>query len=453
MNESKLSKFGYNFQIKTIACFITRSNFFEQICDILDEKYYESDALKWIIGECKKYFFEYKKIITFDIFKIKVSEIENDILKSTVVDTLRETLKYINSPDLDFVQDKILDFFKNQTLKNAIVESVEVLENGNDFEKIKKIIDDAMSAGTEKDIGHEYFIDVEERYKNMARDVCETPWEIINELMQGGLGKGELGVIVAASGIGKSWVLATIGAQALKRDKTVVHYTLELNEEYVGLRYDSIFSGITNQNLKYYKEDIIKKLETIDGELIIKYFPTKTASIHTLLAHLQKTKTFGKKIDLIIVDYGDVIKDIRYAKEVRHQLGNVYEDLRGLAGEMQVPIWTASQASRASLDDDVIEAQRVSESYQKVMTADFVMSLSRKIEDKVANTGRFHVIKNRFGPDGLTYPAKMNTNIGQIEVYDSMSVGGQEQQKKIENRDNIARKLLANKYKDLIEGN
>jgi replicative DNA helicase len=287
----------------------------------------------------------------------------------------------------------------------------------------------------------------------MARDVCETPWEIINELMQGGLGKGELGVIVAASGIGKSWVLATIGAQALKRDKTVVHYTLELNEEYVGLRYDSIFSGITNQNLKYYKEDIIKKLETIDGELIIKYFPTKTASIHTLLAHLQKTKTFGKKIDLIIVDYGDVIKDIRYAKEVRHQLGNVYEDLRGLAGEMQVPIWTASQASRASLDDDVIEAQRVSESYQKVMTADFVMSLSRKIEDKVANTGRFHVIKNRFGPDGLTYPAKMNTNIGQIEVYDSMSVGGQEQQKKIENRDNIARKLLANKYKDLIEGN
>ena len=453
MNESKLSKFGYNFQIKTIACFITRSNFFEQICDILDEKYYESDALKWIIGECKKYFFEYKKIITFDIFKIKVSEIENDILKSTVVDTLRETLKYINSPDLDFVQDKILDFFKNQTLKNAIVESVEVLENGNDFEKIKKIIKDAMSAGTEKDIGHEYFIDVEERYKNMARDVCETPWEIINELMQGGLGKGELGVIVAASGIGKSWVLATIGAQALKRDKTVVHYTLELNEEYVGLRYDSIFSGITNQNLKYYKEDIIKKLETIDGELIIKYFPTKTASIHTLLAHLQKTKTFGKKIDLIIVDYGDVIKDIRYAKEVRHQLGNVYEDLRGLAGEMQVPIWTASQASRASLDDDVIEAQRVSESYQKVMTADFVMSLSRKIEDKVANTGRFHVIKNRFGPDGLTYPAKMNTNIGQIEVYDSMSVGGQEQQKKIENRDNIARKLLANKYKDLIEGN
>ena len=147
---------------------------------------------------------------------------------------------------------------------------------------------------------------------------------------------------------------------------------------------------------------------------MIKYFPTKSASVNTVSAHLQKMLNFEKKVDLVILDYADIMKDRAMTKEVRHALGNIYEDLRGLAGETNVPIWTASQANRSALDEDVIEAGKVAESYAKVMTADFVMSLSRKIEDKVQNTGRFHIIKNRFGPDGLTYPAKINTNTGQI---------------------------------------
>ena len=155
-------------------------------------------------------------------------------------------------------------------------------------------------------------------------------------------------------------------------------------------------------------------------------------------------------VDLVIVDYADVMRDVQSAKEVRHQLGNIYEDLRGLAGELEIPIWTASQANRSALDEDVIEAQKVSESYIKIMTADFVMSLSRKVEDKIANTGRFHIIKNRFGPDGITYPAKINTNTGKIEIYDSNSVGGQEQQHKINNRDNLTKKMLSSKYNDLM---
>ena len=138
-------------------------------------------------------------------------------------------------------------------------------------------------------------------------------------------------------------------------------------------------------------------------------------------------------------------------REVRHALGNIYEDLRGLAGETNVPIWTASQANRSALDEDVIEAGKVAESYAKVMTADFVMSLSRKIEDKVQNTGRFHIIKNRFGPDGLTFPAKINTNTGQIEIYEANTVDGKQQQNKIQNRDRLSREMLANRYDDLMK--
>jgi len=156
---------------------------------------------------------------------------------------------------------------------------------------------------------------------------------------------------------------------------------------------------------------------------------------------------------LVIVDYADIMRDSGSSKEMRHALGNIYEDLRGLAGELEVPVWTASQANRSALDEDVIEAGKVAESYIKIMTADFVISLSRKVEDKIGNTGRFHVIKNRFGPDGLTYPAKVNTNNGHIDIYYTDSVGGKQQQDKINNRDNLTKKMLSSKYEQLMDNN
>ena len=125
--EDRLQKFGHNFQIKSIVCLMTKPNFIEQVIDILDENHYDSDALKWIVKQCKEYFNEYKKPITLDVFKVKTNEVENDILKTTIVETLKEVFRYMEAPDLDFVQDKVLDFFKNQTLKNAIIQSVDIL--------------------------------------------------------------------------------------------------------------------------------------------------------------------------------------------------------------------------------------------------------------------------------------------------------------------------------------
>lgn len=447
---NNLSDFGYTFQVKSVSCLMTDSSFIAQIYDILDEKHYDSDSLKWIVKECKAYYDEYKAPITLDVFKVKVQDIHNDILKTTIIETLKEVYRYLDAPDLDFIKDQAIDFFKNQTLKNAIIESVDILEHNGDFDAIKKLVDDAMRAGAERNLGHDYQEDIEVRYSEMARDTVETPWDVMNDLMQGGLAGGELGVIVAPAGIGKTWILCALGAGSMKRGSDVVHYTLELNESYVGLRYDSCFTGIANQNLKYHIDDVKTKIENVKGELVVKYFPTKTASVNTLSAHLQKLRMMGKNFDMVVVDYADILKDTGNNREVRHALGNIYEDLRGLAGEFQIPVWTASQANRSALDEDVIEAQKVAESYQKIMTADFVVSLSRKVEDKIGNTGRFHVIKNRFGPDGITYPAKVNTNTGAVEIYESTSVGGKETQTKIDNRDNLMKKMLSNRYDDLM---
>jgi len=446
----KLTDFGHTFQVKSIASLMKNQSFLEQIHDILDEKHYDSDSLKWVVKECKKYYDEYRKCITLDVFKVKTSEVENDVLKLSIVENLKEVFRHLESPDLDFIEDKALDFFKNQTLKNAIIQSVDIMESKGDFEQIKRLVDDALNAGTERNIGHEYIEHIEDRYSETARETVPTGWDVIDDLTQGGLGGGELGVIVAPAGVGKTWVLAAIGANSMKRGRHIVHYSLELNEAYVGLRYDSIFTGIANQNLKYHKDDVQTEMEKLKGDLVIKYYPTKSASVNTLSAHLKRITTLGTEVDMVVVDYADILKDTGGSREVRHALGNIYEDLRGLAGEFQIPVWTASQANRSALDEDVIEATKVSESYQKIMTADFVMSLSRKVEDKIGNTGRFHVIKNRFGPDGITFPAKVNTNTGKMEIYEGNSVGGKEQQNKIDNRDNLMKKMLSNRYDDLM---
>ena len=452
MNKTKkISEYGYSFQVKFIVCLITDKLFLEQIVDILDGKYTSNDAFRWIISEIREYYNEYKDIITMEVFKIKIQEIDSDLLVVNVKDVLKEVFKNMEATDLDYVKDKALDFHKSQVLKDAIIKSAEILERDGDSDEIKSLIDLAMQAGVERNLGHDYLVDIDERYEESARITSPTPWDIINELMQGGLGQGELGVVVAPAGIGKSWVLAAMGAYGISKGLNIVHYTLELNEAYVGLRYDSIFSGVEGQNLKYHKEEVMEKLFKLDGNLTIKYYPTKSCTVNTLSAHLKKVITFGEKIDMVLVDYADIMRDVHKTQEMRHALGNIYEDLRGLAGELQVPIWTASQANRSALDEDVIEASKVAESYAKVMTADFVVSLSRKIEDKISNTGRFHVIKNRFGPDGLTYPARINTNIGKIEIFESTSVQGKDVQHKINNRDNQTKAILSARYDDLMQ--
>jgi hypothetical protein len=386
--------------------------------------------------------------------KYKVDGIDNDVLKSGVVEKLRDVWKNIEATDLEFVQSETLDFCKNQTLKNAILESVEMLEN-KDYDGIKSTIDNAMKAGTTRDLGHDYIPSLEMRLEDSARITVKTPWDVINDITDGGLGPGELGVVVAPAGIGKSWTLQALGSEVIKQGKTVVHYSLELNENYVGLRYDSIFSGVTTANIKYHKEEIEKQLSKLPGKLLIKYFPTKAASVQTLGSHLKQIELSGVDIDMVIVDYADILMPTGNFKEKRHAIGNIYEDLRGLAGELEIPIWTASQANRSALEEDVIGADKVAEDYSKVMTADFVISMSRKVEDKIANTGRFHVIKNRFGIDGVTYPSTINTNIGVVKIHEGSSQFGKDTQDKMNNSSEFLRQELANKYKDMekkVEG-
>jgi len=411
---NQLQQYGVSFQIKVLSSLLKHREFLQSIYDILEEDYFDNPAHKWIVEEILKYHYKYHTTPTLDVLQVEVKKIENEVLRVSVIEQLKEAYKASNE-DRDFVEQEFSNFCKNQQLKKALLSSVELLEKGQ-YDDIRYLIDTALKAGQDKNIGHEYEKDAETRYRMEERGPQATPWEHINELLQGGLGSGDLGIVFGNPGGGKSWMLVALGATIVAGGGTVAHYTLELSETYMGKRYDSIFTGIRIQDLGKHRSEVDEAVSKLPGKLIIKEFSMGKASISTIESHVQKITDLGHRPDLIIIDYVDLLKSKRKSTDRKDEIDDIYISTKALARDLKIPIWTVSQVNRAGAKDDVIEGDKAAGSYNKIMIADFAMSLSRKRLDKVNGTGRAHIMKNRYGGDGMTYPVKINTENGNIEI-------------------------------------
>jgi replicative DNA helicase len=414
-----LQAYGISFQIKVISSLLKHKEFLHGMYDLLNPEEFDNPAHKWIVEETLKYYSKYHTNPSPEYLSVEVKKIENEILRITVVEQLKESLKAINE-DQEYVEIEFSNFCKNQQLKKALMNSVELLSKGQ-YDDIRNIIDNALKAGQSRDLGHEYEKDIETRYRLEERGAVPTVWPHINELLMGGLGAGDLGMVLGSPGGGKSWFLINLGAWAVKAGYNVCHYTLELSQEYVAKRYDSTLTGIEFQNIhkKEYRSLIESTVDSLPAKLIIREFPMGKTTPSTIESHIQKCTTLGYKPDLIIIDYVDLLRSRSKSSERKDQIDDVYTSIKGLARQLKTPIWTVSQVNRTGSKDDIIEADKIAGSYDKIMIADFAMSLSRKRGDKLAGTGRIHVIKNRFGSDGMTFAAKINTANGHIEIDSS----------------------------------
>ena len=447
---NKLSQYGLPFQLKVINLLLTNKSFILNIRDTISPEYFDNQPLQWIVSQTLKYFDKYHTSPTLESLQIEVKKLENDILKTAVIDQLKEAYKS-SSSDLKYVEEEFSTFCKNQQLKQALLSSVELLNSGM-YDDIRTLVDSALKAGQERNIGHEYNVDVESRYRNDIRNFVPTPWPVFNELLVGGLGNGDFGLIFGSPGGGKSWSLVALGGQAVKLGYNVVHYTLELSEGYVGKRYDAYFTGIPVNNIDNHREKVEQAVNDLEAKLIIKEFPTGRATIQTIEGHVQRLKDMDMEPDLIIIDYVDLLRSKRNSKERKDEIDDVYIATKGLARQLGIPIWSVSQVNRAGAKDDIIEGDKAAGSYDKIMITDFAVSLSRKRQDKVGGTGRFHIMKNRYGMDGLTFGAKIDTSTGHINIDDS--VMSDEEISKLSKQaegdfDDLDRKLLSQKFFEL----
>jgi hypothetical protein len=416
MTLNTLQQYGTAFQIKVISALLTHKDFLINIHDIISDEYWDNQAHKWIIKEIIRYYEKYHTTPSMDILKVELKKVDNEVLGVSIKEQLREAYE-ASDDDLEYVREEFSTFCKNQQLKKALLNSVDLLKAG-DFDGIKFLVESALKAGQDKNVGHEYNKDIEARFREDARTVISTPWERINDLLQGGLGNGDFGLIFGNPGGGKSWSLVALGGYAVRMGYNVLHYTLELGEDYVGRRYDAFFTKTPVDKILKNRKKVEDVIPQLPGELIIKEFPTGRATISTIEAHIRKVTDLGIKPDLIIIDYVDLLSTKKRTSDRKGEIDDIYTSTKGLARELNIPIWSVSQVNRAGAKDDVIEGDKAAGSYDKIMITDFCLSLSRKAKDKVNGTGRFHIMKNRYGMDGLTFGVKADTSTGHFEVHD-----------------------------------
>ena len=412
--------FGKAFQENLCQLIVLDRPFADQIKEVLSTEFLELKYLQVFTQKIFEYKEKYKVHPTYDIVTTLLRtglEDQNETVQKQVRDYFAR-IQNKEPEGSEFVKETSLDFCKKQKLKEAMLKSVKLLQSSS-FDEISNTINDALKLGSSTDFGYDYLVDFEKRFQIKTRNPITTGWQEIDQVCKGGLGAGELGVVIAPTGAGKSMVLVHLGTEALKLGKCVIHYTLELADSVVASRYDSCLTGIDLSDLYSFKEQIFDTVQNLTGKLIVKEYPTKSASTNTIKLHLEKLKMRGCKPDLIIVDYGDLLKPISNQREKRQELETIYEELRGIAQENNCPVWTASQTNRSGLNAEVITMESISEAFNKCFVSDFIFSVSRTIEDKATNSGRIFIAKNRNGPDGIVYPIHMDTSNVKIKVLQS----------------------------------
>jgi len=414
--------YGKSFQEKICQCLLTDKQFAEQMLEVFDVSYLEP---RYLVFLADRYFAYAKKYKVFPTMQLLVTIIRDElkigtdgIIRDQIVDYLQRMRANPDPGDLQYVKEKALDFCRKQALKAALEEAVNQIQ-AEKYESIVDGIKKAVMVGTAPQLGHDFFTDYESRFTLLQRNAIATGLDELDkkEVLNGGLGSGEIGVVVAPTGVGKSHMLTFFGANAMRNNVDVLHYTFELSESQVGLRYDSNLCSIDSNTVIDDKVKVMEQYKNMKlGRLIIKGFPTNTASIYTIRAHIERLDVKGFKPGLIIIDYADIMRSTRQYDSLRHELKLIYEELRGFAAEKGLPIWTASQSNKEGSTSDIVDLGNMSEAYGKAMVADVVLSISRKSHEKATGFGRLYVAKNRAGRDGLVYPVKIDTARSNFEI-------------------------------------
>ena len=452
MSHQNFSKFGKAFQEKVFQSMLTDTAWSAQMIEVVSPDYFD---LKYLSYLCEKYFTYYGKYKTFPTLTILITIIREDlsnskdsVLRDQIIEYLHRMKTNPDIGDLQYVKDKSLDFCKRQAFKDALEQSVELIQTEK-YESVLNIMKNAISVGMPNSSGHDFFDDIEARFVQINRQVCPTGLDRIDaqDILRGGLGRGELGVIAANTGVGKSHFLVAMGCAAMRAGKNVIHYTFELSEHETGKRYDSNLCNIPSNEVIERKNEVIDKYDGMDlGKLIIKEYPTGSASVLTLRNHIEKLTLKGFKPSLVTVDYADVMKSSRAYDSLRHELKLIYTELRNLAVDLNIPIWTASQANKDSSKSDVVGLENLGESYGKAQVADVVLSISRKPMEKSEGTGRIFVAKNRAGRDGLLFPINIDTAKSKFTILDETELTLNEA---VKQDNNSMKEKLREKWKEV----
>jgi replicative DNA helicase len=429
-NISQGKRFGFDrsFQEKIVQALLLDRSWASQINEVLDVSYFDYEYLRIITDKYLSYWKEYKEFPSHELLVSLVKKhvattgnTDNVVLLEQLKNVFRRAVLKSDMGDLVFVKNRTLDFCKRVGLQQALTKSVDLIDS-EEYDKIVDVVKRALIAGQASTVGLSLSDDIAVRYSETARRTIATGIAEFDrrEVLNGGLGGGELGVLVGPPGSGKSHWLVHVGAQALLQGKNVVHYTFELSERALGVRYDSHLLNISSLDCWSKVDEIKEFYKTNEGTLgrhFLKYYPTGTASIMTIRAHLERLASREGFIpDLIITDYAGIMRSMSRHELMRIEHKRVFEEHRELAAELDVPIWTVVQSNKQGAEEDIVCLENMAESYAQAAIADFVIGFSRKALLKTTGQGGFFIAKNRAGIDGLKYTVHVDTARSKFKV-------------------------------------
>lgn len=324
-------------------------------------------------------------------------------IKRTIKKLFR--LKYKNKK---FILDAATEFAQFSAMKSAIMQSAELIDNSNNRNKIRMKITDALKTGMDsRKLGTDIFEEIDERIihrKMYGIDLhrISTGLKGLDDRIGGGLDKQELGVIMAPSKGFKTGTLVNLGFAALAQGLKVVHFTCEMSEDKTGLRYERRISGLDKKGIIRKTKKLrasMKRIKSIGGSLKIKEYPMYHASVADINNHLDYLESERFYADLVIVDYADILKPIDGKTEDHESLSIIYGQLKALAQERNIPVWTASQVKAGAFEKEIIRKEDIAGAIKKIAIVDMAIALCQNKKERVAETARLFVAANREGAD------------------------------------------------------
>jgi replicative DNA helicase len=406
-----------------------------KVLPFLLEEYFVSENDRTLFKEIKSFILKYNNLPTYDALVIEIDSLRN--IKEEQVKTITDTLKELSEDkidtNIDWLSDSTEKFCQEKAIYNAIMKSIDVMNNKNSTltkGAIPQLLSDALSVSFDPNVGHDYLEQYDYRYEYYHRVLEKIPFdlEFFNKITKNGLPKKTLNIALAGTGVGKSLFMCHVAASCLNQGRNVLYITLELAEEEVAKRIDANLMNVTFEDLMRMSKDMYeKKAENLksktNGKLIIKEYPTAGAStIHfkALLNELSLKKSF--KPDIIFVDYLNICMSARVKPGSNINsytyIKSIAEELRGLAVEYSVPVVSATQTTRSGFSNSDVELTDTSESFGLPATADFMFALIATEELDALGQIMVKQLKNRYNDPTINKRFVLGIDRAKMKLFD-----------------------------------
>lgn len=446
---------GSTFQLQLLNQIIVDKDFSRSIIDVMEPSYFENKYFKLIIQMIKEYYSKYEHTPTFDTLEqITKSEIQQPLASKIVIDTLNK-IKETEVEGAEFVQEKSMKFCKQQELQKVMVKAQKIIDDGQfeNYDTLEEMVSKALQVG-EHDKGTEsVFHNLDEVLDEDYRHPIPMGIPGIDRLLKGGLAKGEIGVVLAPTGVGKSTLLTKISNHAFNLGYNVLQIFFEDNPKIIQRKHITLWTKIHPDELSLRKEEVMEKVknvkETMTNQLILKKLPSDTMTMMQIKNQIRKMMSEGTKIDMVLLDYIDcVVPDKNLGDEWKSE-GSVMRGFESMCHELDIVGWTATQGNRSSISSDVVTTDQMGGSIKKAQVGHVIISVAKSLQQKEMKLATIAITKSRIGDDGIVFEnCKFDNGMLEIDTESSVTFLGLEEQTEERNRQRIKDLMDKRKQKE-----